>query len=134
MREIEERGGSLACISSGWYARRLSDAAYEQARAVESGERLVVGVNKYAVPPEPIEVFTVDPGVEAEQVAAVKTTRERRDAAAVESALTGLREAAAAGENIVEPSIAAVAAYATVGEIVSVLRDVHGSWTPTADF
>lgn len=134
MREIEKRGGSLACISSGWYARRLSDAAYEQARAVESGERVVVGVNKYAVPPEPVEVFTVDPGVEAEQVAAVKTVREQRDAAAVDSALAGLREAAAAGENIVEPCIAAVAAYATVGEIVSVLRDVHGSWTPTADF
>jgi methylmalonyl-CoA mutase N-terminal domain/subunit len=91
-------------------------------------------VNKYAAPPEPVEVFTVDPAVEAEQVASVKTVRARRDAAAVESALDSLREAVAAGDNVVEPCIAAVSAYATVGEIVSVLRDFHGSWTPTADF
>jgi methylmalonyl-CoA mutase, N-terminal domain len=134
MREIEDRGGSLACIDSGWYGRRLADAAYEQARAVEAGERVVVGVNKFAVPPEPIEVFAVDPGVEADQVAAVRAVRARRSASAVDRALTDLREAAAAGENVVEPCVAAVSAYATVGEIVSVLREVHGTWTPTTDF
>ena len=134
MREIEERGGSLACIASGWYARELSDAAYRQARAVEAGDQIIVGVNKFAVPPEPIEVFTVDPGVEAEQVAAVRALRRGRSAPAVERALADLREAASAGENVVEPCVAAVSAYATVGEIVSVLRDIHGSWTPAPDF
>jgi methylmalonyl-CoA mutase, N-terminal domain len=134
MREIEDRGGSLACIDSGWYARQLADAAYRAARAVETGERVVVGVNRFAVPPEPIEVFAVEPGVEAEQVAAVEAVRARRSAPAVERALADLRQAAAAGDNVVEPCVAAVSAYATVGEIVSVLRGVHGTWTPTADF
>jgi len=134
MQEIEDHGGALACISSGWYARRLSDAAYEQARAVESGERVVVGVNRYVVPPEPIEVFEIHSSVEAEQVAAVKAVRERRDTATVAATLKALGGAAAAGESVVEPCVAAVTAYATVGEIVSVLRELHGSWSPAADF
>jgi len=134
LHEIEERGGALACIESGWFARRLSDAAYELAREVESGERIVVGVNKYAAPTEPLEVFAADPGTEESQVRAVREVRGRRDPRAVEAALADLRDAAAAGENVVPATVAAVKAYATVGEVVGVLRDVHGTWVPSATF
>lgn len=122
MDEIEDRGGSLACISSGWYATNIAEAAYEQSRAVESGRRTVVGVNKFADEASPgVSVFTIDPAAEAEQVAAVQAVRASRDGAAVAAALADLRSAAEAGANVVEPCVAAVSAYATVGEIVSAL-------------
>ncbi|HKA69213.1 MAG TPA: methylmalonyl-CoA mutase family protein [Actinomycetes bacterium] len=128
LADIDSRGGSLACIRSGWFVEQLAEAAYAQQQALESGQTPVIGVNRHASPPEPIEVFAVDPGLEADQVAAVQAVRARRDAEAVRKALSGLREAAASGANVVEPCVAAVRAYATVGEIVGVLRDVHGSW------
>lgn len=134
MADIERRGGSLACISSGWYAQQLADAAYEQAKAVESGERIVVGVNKFESPPDPIEVFTVDPAAEADQIAAVKAVRAGRDERRVATALADVRAAAEVGDNVIEPCVAAVDAYATVGEIVGSLRSVHGAWTPPATF
>jgi methylmalonyl-CoA mutase, N-terminal domain len=129
MDEIAERGGSLACISSGWYDKEISDSAYEQARAVDSGERIVVGVNRFAdEAAHGISVFAIDPAAEAEQVAAVRSVRGSRDDSAVRTALNDLRTAAQSDQNVVEPCVAAVSAYATVGEIVSVLREVYGSW------
>ncbi len=122
MGEIEDRGGSLACVSSGWYSKKIADAAYEQARAVESAQRIVVGVNKFADEASPgVSVFTIDPTAEAEQVAAVRAVRATRDAAAVAAALADLRSAAEAGMNVVDSCVAAVGAYATVGEIISAL-------------
>lgn len=134
MDDVDRRGGALACIESGWFARELSDAAYAQARAVDSGEKVVVGVNRHTSAPERFEVFEIDPALEAEQVAAVQAVRERRDAAEVAAALAELHEAAANGQNVMPACIRAVSAYATVGEIVAVLRGVHGSWTPSAAF
>jgi methylmalonyl-CoA mutase, N-terminal domain len=134
MRSIEDRGGALACIESGWFARELADAAYRQTQAVESGERVVIGVNRFPSETEPLEVFALDPDVEAAQIAAVAKVRADRDSEAVESALAALREVAEGGDNVVPATLAAVRAYATIGEIVSVLRSVHGNWHPTATF
>ena len=134
LRGIEERGGALACIESGWFARQLSDAAYELAQEVESGDRVVVGVNRYATPTEPLEVFRADPATEQSQVAAVRAVRDRRDDVSLRAALVDLREAATAGENVLPATVAAVKAYATIGEVVAVLRDVHGGWVPNATF
>lgn len=131
MADVERRGGALACIESGWFARELSDAAYEHAREVESGERAVVGVNRHASSTPPLEVFTVDPGLERGRAEALAALRSRRDEAAVGSALADVRDAAAAGDNVVPACVAAVRAYATVGEIVGRLRDVHGAWVPS---
>jgi len=128
LADIAARGGSLACIESGWFVEQLAEAAYAHQQAVESGATTVIGVNKHASPPDPIEVFAVDPALEAEQVAAVRSVRAGRDADAVRKALAALREAAHTGANVVEPCVTAVRAYATVGEIAGVLRDVHGSW------
>ena len=132
--DIEARGGALACIASGFFATALSDAAYALAREVESGQRVVVGVNRYPSPTEPLEVFRVDPATEAGQVASLRGVRARRDDARVQATLGALGEAARAGHNVVPPCVEAVSAYATVGEIVAVLREVHGSWQPIATF
>jgi methylmalonyl-CoA mutase N-terminal domain/subunit len=134
MADVERRGGALACIESGYLAGELADAAYRQAQRVESGERVVVGVNRYPAPTEPLDVFRVDPALEAERVAAVAALRARRDADAVAKALAGLGEAAAGGDNVVQSCVRAVALGATVGEIVSTLREVYGSWRPSAAF
>lgn len=134
LEEIEQRGGALAAIESGAFADELADAAYRQALAVECGDKVVVGVNRFPAATEPLEVFALDPAVESSQVAAVRAVRERRDGPAVESALAALRAAATAGETVMPATIAAVQAYATVGEIVGVLREVHGAWTPSARF
>ncbi|WP_256839171.1 acyl-CoA mutase large subunit family protein [Ornithinimicrobium faecis] len=127
---IVERGGALACIESGWFTRELSDAAYRHTQAVEAGERTVVGLNRFPAETEPLEVFRIDPGVEEGQAAAVQAVRRDRDAAAVSAALEELRRAASAGENVVHATVVAVKAYVTVGEIVSVLREVFGVWRP----
>ncbi len=134
LHDVERRGGALACIESGWYTRQLSDSAYGYALDVESGDRVVVGVNRFQTPPEPVDVFQVDPEMEARQVAAVRAVRERRDQHAVDAALARLRDAATARTNVMAPTIAAVNAYATIGEVVAVLREVHGSWVPTGAF
>jgi methylmalonyl-CoA mutase N-terminal domain/subunit len=126
--EIGGRGGALACIESGWFQEEIAQSAYAQALAVESGERVVIGVNRHRSDPEPIDVFRVDPAVEAAQVESLRAVRERRDGAAVARALERLGEAAAAGENVLPACVEAVKAYATVGEIVSAIRAVHGPW------
>lgn len=129
-QEIEDRGGALRCIESGWFASELSDAAYKHAQDIESGARVVVGVNTYPGDVEPLEVFSVDPDAEAAQADAVRRLRERRDDAAVRKALDALRDAAAAGENVLPTTIEAVRCYATIGEIVAVLEGVFGRWQP----
>ncbi len=134
LEDIEHRGGALACIESGWFATQLSDSAYQLAMDVESGDRVVVGLNRFPSPSEPLEVFGIDPEMEAGQLAAVRAVRARRDRAPVDEALAELRAAAIAGTNVMEPTIAAVRAYATIGEVVAVLREVHGSWVSTAAF
>ena len=130
--EIAGRGGALACIESGWFQEELAQSAYGHTLAVESGERPVIGVNRHRSDPEPIEVFHIDPAVETAQAESLRAVRERRDGAAVVRALERLGEAAAAGENVLPACIEAVKAYATVGEIVGVLRTVHGAWHEAA--
>ncbi|MGS2618973.1 acyl-CoA mutase large subunit family protein [Micromonospora sp. LZ34] len=134
MNRIEQRGGALACIESGWFARELSDAAYAYAREIETGERIVVGVNRYPAQTEPLDVFRVDPALEKAQVRSLAALRERRDARAVAAALDDLTAAAEAGDNIMPACIDAVRAYATVGEMVARLRTVHGPWTPSTSY
>jgi methylmalonyl-CoA mutase N-terminal domain/subunit len=128
MGEIERRGGAVACIESGWFQSEIAASAYRQATAIESGEHPVVGVNRHHSESAPIEVFKVDPEMERAQLASLRRVRETRDAGAVRRALAELEDAARAGGNVMEGVIAAVTAYATVGEVVGVLRGVHGSW------
>jgi methylmalonyl-CoA mutase N-terminal domain/subunit len=130
--EIAERGGALECIESGWFEDELARSAYAHTLAVESGERIVIGVNRHRSDPEPIEVFRVDPAVEAAQAESLRAVREQRDGDAVARALARLGEATAGDENVLPACIEAVKAYATVGEIVGAMRAVHGSWRDAA--
>lgn len=134
LAQIEERGGALACIADGTFGRELAEAAYRHTLAVESGERVVVGVNRFPAQTEPLEVFRLDENAERSQAKFVAEVRERRDGAAVEAALGRLAEAAREGTSVMPATIEAVKTYATIGEIVTVLRDVHGSWTRTNTF
>ncbi len=134
LETIEQRGGALACIESGEFARDLADAAYRHAQAVDQGDRTVIGVNRFATEPEPLEVFAIDEAAEDAQRQAVSDLRAGRDQQQVTASLARLREDVAAGRSVMPATIEAVKAYATIGEIVAVLREVHGSWTPTATF
>ncbi|MFZ2503458.1 MAG: acyl-CoA mutase large subunit family protein, partial [Nocardioides sp.] len=117
LADIDEQGGALACIDSGLFARELGDAAYRQALAIDSGQKVVVGVNRFPAPAEPLEVFRVDEAVERDQTEAVRSVRATRDGAAVEAALARLAEDVAAGRSVMPATIEAVRAYATIGEI-----------------
>ncbi|GAA4913534.1 methylmalonyl-CoA mutase [Stackebrandtia albiflava] len=130
MADIEDRGGAVAAIEAGYQQERLAEAAYRQARAVETGDRVVVGVNRWQTPPEELSVFRVDPAVESAQCASLRRLRDERDDTAVAAALNALTEAAEKGDNIVPACRRAVRCHATVGEIMSRLTSVFGAWRP----
>ncbi|TSA20507.1 MAG: methylmalonyl-CoA mutase [Actinomycetales bacterium] len=134
LEDIERRGGALACINNGWFSNELSEKAYAFAMAIESGERKLVGVNLFKADTPPYKAFEINPESEAGQVAALRAVRAGRDNALVAATLANLHKAAQADENIMETCIAAVKAYATVGEIVNELRKVYGRWIPTRAF
>jgi methylmalonyl-CoA mutase, N-terminal domain len=134
LADIERRGGALACIESGYLRRQLGDSAWRQQRAVESGDRVVVGVNRFATEAhQSLEVFGIDPEMEAERVADVRGARAARDAAAVDAALADLADAASGGDNVVPNCVTAVDAGATIGEIVTSLRGVLDGWRPDTE-
>jgi methylmalonyl-CoA mutase N-terminal domain/subunit len=135
LNEVERRGGALACINDGWFSTELSESAYRFQRSIESGDRILVGVNKYETQEDQTFVpFAINPESEREQVSAVKGIRASRDGDRVKNALNQLGEDARAGLNVMPATIEAVKAYATVGEIVAVLGGVFGSWKPSANF
>jgi methylmalonyl-CoA mutase N-terminal domain/subunit len=129
LARIDERGGALRCIADGWFVGELEEGAYTDQLAVESGEREVVGVNVHRSEGGELApaTFTVDPASERRQVERLTRLRAERDGDAVAAALERLRADAAGGANTVPATIAAVRAYATVGEIADTLRGVFGT-------
>jgi methylmalonyl-CoA mutase N-terminal domain/subunit len=130
-----EIGGAVAAIETGYYQRSIQEESYKFEKAVESGERVVVGVNKYRDEgEEPHPFFRADnPALERAQVAKLEALRAHREAAAVESSLAGLRAAAKDGKtDLMAPIVDAVRAYATLGEICGVMRDVFGEYRALA--
>jgi methylmalonyl-CoA mutase, N-terminal domain len=126
---ISQLGGALAALNSGWIAGELEEEAYRQQRAIEAGERVVVGVNRFQAEEraELRHVQRADPALEHEAVQRLADLRATRNGGAVERALDDLRQAAASDRNTVEPVLQAVRAEATVGEICSALKSVWGS-------
>ncbi|MEI6362987.1 MAG: methylmalonyl-CoA mutase family protein [Actinomycetes bacterium] len=132
LEKIDAMGGALACITNGYFANALGDAAYEYQLSVESGETRIVGVNCHQESTQDrIRPFAIDPAGEVAQVTALADLRGRRDAQMVESALAQLRQDAMSGRNLVPATIEAVRHYATVGEITRVLTDVFGVYRPS---
>ncbi len=131
IEEVDERGGAIGCVASGWFAEQLAERAYLDQLDVESGARAVVGVNVQRDADERVdtEVFAVDPAAEQRQVARLEQVRATRDDDTAAATLAAVEAAARAGENVVPAVIDAVEAYATVGEISDALRLVHGSFS-----
>jgi methylmalonyl-CoA mutase N-terminal domain/subunit len=124
--DIDATGGMLAAIETGRVQRQIQDAAYAAQQAVERGDAVIVGVNKYGSEGPRIGVFEIDPGVERRQAAVVQTLRNTRADASVRVALDAVREAARGPVNLVPPIVAAAEAHATLGEIADALREVFG--------
>jgi methylmalonyl-CoA mutase, N-terminal domain len=133
-RKIDAMGGMVAAIEKGFPQREIQDSAYQYQKAVERGDQVIVGVNKYAMAEEPadIPILVIDESVRTHQVERLEQTRTRRDAGAVAKALNGLKLAASRNENTMPATIDAVRAYATLGEICSALRDVYGVYEEPA--
>jgi methylmalonyl-CoA mutase N-terminal domain/subunit len=133
-RKIDAMGGMVAAIEKGFPQREIQDSAYQYQKAVERGEQVIVGVNKYAMEDEPTQIPTlvIDESVREHQIERLEQTRARRDAGAVANALEKLKVAAQHEKNTMPATIEAVRAYATLGEICSALRDVYGVYEEPA--
>jgi methylmalonyl-CoA mutase N-terminal domain/subunit len=127
--------GIVAGIDNGWFISKIADAADEQQRALDNGDRRIVGVNVHeASITEPLEILTIPEQVERDQNTALTQRRADRDTRAVDAALTALKEAAQGTGNLVPPMLEAMRAEVTVGEVCSVLRDVFGDYREPAIF
>ncbi len=127
--QIDALGGAVAAIEAGFPQRQIEEAAYAEARRLESGESVQVGVNRFTTAEiEPVPVLTVDRTLEPGQVARTRGVRSRRDAAEVERALVAVRDAARDGSNLLYPMKDALAAMATIGEVADVLRGEFGRY------
>src|SRR5881628_3451829 len=129
LSKIDALGGMLQAIESGYVQTEIQKAAFDYQRAVETREQIVVGVNEFQAEEErQIPTLRIDPALEREQVARLQALRAKRDSARAQSALAELQRRAATSENLLPALLAAVEAYATVGEISDALRRVFGEY------
>ncbi|MFC6988940.1 methylmalonyl-CoA mutase [Haloplanus sp. GCM10025708] len=129
--EVDRREGMLEAVKSQWVQGQIQDVAFERQREIESGERVIVGVNEYQVDEEPeMDLEEVSEEDERRQVEHLETVREERDDEAVDAALAAVRDTARGDGNLLPPIVDAVKAYATIGEISNVLRDEFGEYKP----
>jgi len=127
MEGLDAQGGVLAAIERGTVQREIQESADRTQRAIDAGEQLVVGVNRFADDAAPgVDVFRIDPGIERAQVERLRALRASRSEAAAREALSGVDAAARGGDNLVPPIITAVERLATLGEIADTLRGVFG--------
>ena len=128
---IDGMGGAVAAIERGFYQDEIHEAAYRVQRAVESGERVVVGVNRFEDPQErEVELLRISESEVAKQVERVRRVRAERDATAVSAALAEVERVALGSENLLPPMKGALRARATVGEVSDVLRHAFGEHRP----
>jgi methylmalonyl-CoA mutase, N-terminal domain len=129
IERIDELGGAVAAIEQGFTQHEIEEAAFEHERKVEAGERVIVGVNRFAeAEEEAIELHSLDPEAERRQSERTQRVRAERDAGAAEAALTRVREAAREDENLLPAMREALAAMCTVGEICNALREKFGTY------
>jgi methylmalonyl-CoA mutase N-terminal domain/subunit len=131
--KIDEMGGMLSAIEAGYVQREIERAAYDYQRAVEAQQEIVVGVNRFQIKEETtIPTLKIDPASEQAQVERVRKVRAERDAVAARTALDAVEQAARSGENLMPRMIAAVEAYATLGEIADRMRAAFGEYAEAA--
>ena len=125
----------MAAIEQGFQKLEIEKSAYQVAKEIDAGERVVVGVNRFTLDEEePYEPLRVDPAIEQEQRERLQRVRAERDQAAVDKALDEIRAAAAGSDNLLYPMKEALRARASVGEVCDALRDVWGVYSPTDVF
>jgi methylmalonyl-CoA mutase N-terminal domain/subunit len=135
MGTIEELGGAVAAIEQGFQKNEIETAAYQVARDIDTGERVVVGVNRFqAEEEEPFEGLRLDPSIEAQQSERLRLLRAGRDQGAVDRELAALVQAAGGTDNVLYPMREALRARATVGEVCNALREVWGVYVPPDAF
>ena len=133
---VEDVGGAIAAIESGYVQREIQEASYAYQQAIDEGKKVIVGVNKFANEnEEPQMIFRVNPEAERAQIERLAHVRKERDQALVDAALSRLEEVSREGDagragNLMHPIMEAVKAYASVGEICGVMRRVFGDYQP----
>jgi methylmalonyl-CoA mutase, N-terminal domain len=133
LERIDGMGGAVEAIESGWMKQEIEESAFRINQAVEAGERVVVGVNRFELDQEePVELHALDPGLQQGQVDRLVEVRKERDQAEVDAPLKELEEAARGSDNLLYPMKQALAAYATLGEVSDVLRGIFGEYEPRA--
>ncbi len=126
---IDGMGGAVKAIERGYVQQEIQDAAYAYQMDIESGERVVVGMNKFQIKEgSPTGLLRVDPAVGEQQSARLRELRARRDNVRVDAALKALGKAAEGTDNLMPPILEAVRAYATLGEICDVMRGIFGEY------
>jgi methylmalonyl-CoA mutase N-terminal domain/subunit len=131
VKRIDEMGGSVKAVENRFMQREIEEAAFRYQREVEKGERIIVGVNRYATEEDPeMELHSVDESIRDRQIERLEELRDSRDSAAVEKALTGLKRAAEGTDNLLYPMKDALANLATLGEVSDTLREVFGQYRP----
>ena len=134
MAEVEEQGGAVAAIEAGWMQRRIAESAYRLQQRIESADRIVVGVNRFATEgADRVEIVRISPQQEEAQRQAVAKVRAERDNVASAAALDRLEHASRGPENLMYPLKEALAAYCTIGECCDRLRRVFGEHRPSQE-
>src|SRR5512134_156208 len=135
-RRIDALGGMVEAIEAGFPQREIMDAAYAYQRALDSKDKIVVGVNEFVEEDgdDRLEILYIDESVEEQQKKDLAALRRSRDGKAVSSSLALLKQACADGRNVMPPLIEAVKTYATVGEISDVMREVFATYEEPAIF
>ncbi|MBI2869522.1 MAG: methylmalonyl-CoA mutase [Chloroflexi bacterium] len=129
LKTIDEMGGALEAIKRGYIQREIMRSAYDYQKAVDSGEQVLVGVNRFTTREKPpVKPFEIDDSVERKQVARLQALRQRRDNDRVRRSLDSLARAAAGRDNVMPVLIEAVKSYATLGEITNSLRQTFGEY------
>ena len=128
---IDEMGGAVAAIEEGYQKSEIERSAYDLAKEIDAGERIVVGVNRYQQGPDPQpDLLRIDEQIRVDQIARTDAVKAARDQAAVEAALAAVRDAAKGTDNLLPPMRSALKARATLQEVCDVLRDEYGSYIP----
>ena len=133
IRRIDEMGGMIAAIERNFPQSEIANASYAYQRAIETGEKVVVGVNEFqSEEAEPVDILQIEKGAQEHQTAKLKALRSRRDTIKVKENLEALRRAAEGTSNMMPYILNAVRSYATLGEICDALREVFGSYQETS--
>ena len=135
IRKIDEMGGMVAAIERGLSLRlKIADSAYKYQKQIDSGEKVVVGVNKYATEHPPITIWRMKPEIEERQLRRLREVKQTRNNQKVKELLNQIRMASKNGENLMPHLINAAREYATIQEICDVWRDVFGRYSDPGYF